>query len=217
MHSQWVSTCLDKWFTWNTQCRRACSFIHMALTRIASCGQSSNMFSLHLWHMKPYGIIYPLGRDHFQTGRFSDTIISCGVLDQEQAEIGRKQKEAYVVLKGHVKNFLVLNNLSSYSFFFKECLLSLSLMSFCCMGCLPLHPFLQWVIMVQEATGFLGACVWLGPAGRYVTCWKQPLLGVTAEHPVQQISGPRQRTATQMYFLPKCPCLHNVDFALNWC
>lgn len=68
--------------------------------------------------MKPYGIIYPLGRDHFQTGRFSDTIISCGVLDQEQAEIGRKQKEAYVVLKGHVKNFLVLNNLSSYSFFF---------------------------------------------------------------------------------------------------
>lgn len=111
MHSQWVSTCLDKWFTWNTQCRRARSFIHMALTRIASCGQSSNMFSLHLWHMKPYGIIYPLGRDHFQTGRFSDTIISCGILDQEQAEIDRKQKEAYAVLKSHVKNFLFLNHL----------------------------------------------------------------------------------------------------------
>lgn len=118
MHSQWVSTCLDKWFTWNTQRTRARTFIHMALTRTASCGQSSNMFSLHLWHMKPYGIIYPLGRDHFQTGRFSDTIISCGVLDQEQAEIGRKQKGAYVALKSQVKNFLGLNHLSSWSFFF---------------------------------------------------------------------------------------------------
>lgn len=66
--------------------------------------------------MKPYGIIYPLGRDHFQTGRFSDTIISCGVLDQEQAETGRKRKGAYVVLKSHVRNFLVLNHLSSWSF-----------------------------------------------------------------------------------------------------
>lgn len=212
MHSQWVSTCLDKWFTWNTQCRRSCSFIHMALTRIASCGQSYNMFSLHLWHMKPYGIIYPLGRDHFQTGRFSDTIISCGVLDQEQAEISRKQKEAYVVLKGHVKIFLFLNHLSFF-FFLKECLLSLSLMSFCCMRCPSLHPFLQQVIVAHEATGFLG--VWLGPAGRYVTCWKQPLLGVTAEHPVQQING--LRTVIQTYFLPKCPCLHDVDFALNQC
>lgn len=152
-HSQWVSTCLDKWFTWNTQCSGARTFIHMALTRTASCGQSSNMFSLHLWHMKPYGIIYPLGRDHFQTGRFSDTIISCGVLDQEQAETGRKQKRAYVVLKGHVKNFPFLNHLSIWSFFFfkkKDCLLSLSLMSSCCMGCFSLHPFLRWVIMARE-------------------------------------------------------------------
>lgn len=83
------------------------------------------------------------------------------------------------------------------------------------MRCLSLHPFLQGVIVVQEATGFLGAWVWLGPAGRYVTCWKQLPLGVTAEHPVQQVSGPR--TVTQMYFLPKCPCCHNVDFALNQC
>lgn len=117
MHSYWVSTCLDKWFTWNTQCSRAHTLIHMALTRTASCGQSSNMFSLHLWHMKPYGIIYPLGRDHFQTGRFSDTIISCGVPDQEQAEIGRKQKGAYIVLKGHVKNFVFKSSFKLVLFF----------------------------------------------------------------------------------------------------
>lgn len=214
-HSQWLSTCLDKWLSWNPQHSRTRTFIHMALTWTASCGQSSNMFSLHLWHMKPYGIIYPLGRDHFQTGRLPDTIISCGVLDQEQAEIGRKQKGAYVVLRGHVKNFLFLNHLSSWSFFAKESAfyLSVSCHSAAWVAIFSTHSCDEWS-WCMRATAFPWVWVWFGPADRYVTCWEQSGLGATAANAIHKQVVP-ELGLNCISFLSDALFAHAVGFTLN--
>lgn len=175
-------------------------FIHMTLTQTASCGQSSSMFSLHLWHMKPYGIIYPLGRDHFQTGRFSGTIISCGILDQNRQET----KRVLCCLKGSCEEFSVFKSSFKLVPFLKKRVPFISNLNIRLLyGLLFSPPFLWWVIVVHEGYWFpLG----LIRSSRQVhdlleiilfrSDWCKPFL---------QTSGPT--TGTQQPFLLKRPSL----------